>query len=526
MTEQRREVFRRQSTHRVQGPHQSQLARHRIGHVHELAGVFDRLFLQFPGCGPLLKHEPRLPHEPVVRVKLKLDQFGIGELRDVALERLRRTVHHAVDATITDVRLLVVVALAGVGPVRDVEAAFRAALHGEAAEPGVVREQEIGRVLGNVRTGRTVEPVAVEAVAVDVAHEDGVAVLGREVVAEVDGSAAVSVAATGFAVLRIPVHARGSRGGPRTAAPVQVVGTTLHEAVGKRVHVVAVHAFHVPAGNDVKHVGDDAVRDEHLAEIVPVEAPRVGRARGVEFEDLLGGVVAPDAAIECDAILVRRARLADASLGLNAVATVKPAVRPPAERVEDVVLRVLDIPPIEYHFGRAVRFVVAVAIGDEHEVGGRAEPDTAEADFDAGEVHAIVEEQSLLLELAVAVGVFEDHDAVAAFAVETPLRVAEALDDPEPPAGVEGHGNRLHEVRLAGEQRDVEALRHGHRLGGFTGRQRAIGELGVCRDQSRAAGENREAEKQFSHGDGVRGWEWVKIMLGVGIDAEFAEFGS
>src|SRR5205823_7920070 len=123
----------------------------------------------------------------------------------------------------------------------------------------------------------------------------------------------------------------------------------------------------------------------------------------------------PDAAIESDAVLVGRAGLADAGLGLNAVATVQPAVRPPGQRVEDIVLGVLYVPAVEDDFRRAVRLIMAVPHRDEHEVGGRAEPDAAEADFDAGKVDAVVEEHGLLVELAVAVGVFEDHDAVAAF---------------------------------------------------------------------------------------------------------------
>ena len=108
--------------------------------------------------------------------------------------------------------------------------------------------------------------------------------------------------------------------------------------------------------------------------------------------------------------------LADPGLRLDAVAAVEPAVRPPGERVEDVVLGVLDVPAVEHDLGRAGR-LVAVVDRDEEQVRRRAEPDAAEAELDAGEVHAVVEEDGLLVERAVAVGVFEDDDAVAALAV-------------------------------------------------------------------------------------------------------------
>ena len=46
---------------------------------------------------------------------------------------------------------------------------------------------------------------------------------------------------------------------------------------------------------------------------------------------------------------------------------------------------------------------------------GAADPDAAEAEFDAGERVALVPEDRALVVPAVAVGVFEDDDAVAVF---------------------------------------------------------------------------------------------------------------
>ena len=64
------------------------------------------------------------------------------------------------------------------------------------------------------------------------------------------------------------------------------------------------------------------------------------------------------------------------------------------------------------------------------------------------------------VELAVAVGVLEDQDAVADGVLPGSARafVRVALGDPEPPALVEGHRDRLRHVGLGGEERGLEAV--------------------------------------------------------------------
>ena len=70
------------------------------------------------------------------------------------------------------------------------------------------------------------------------------------------------------------------------------------------------------------------------------------RAVGEHLEDVPRRMIAPDAGVDRDAVLVRRARLADARVREDAVAAVEPAVRPPDERVERLV-RVLVAPAVE-----------------------------------------------------------------------------------------------------------------------------------------------------------------------------------
>ena len=53
-------------------------------------------------------------------------------------------------------------------------------------------------------------------------------------------------------------------------------------------------------------------------------------------------------------------------------------------------------------------------------------------------------------------------------------RVGIGLGDPEPAAVVDRHGDRLDDVGLAGEERDLEARRHGHRPRGLLGAEAGV----------------------------------------------------
>ena len=72
-------------------------------------------------------------------------------------------------------------------------------------------------------------------------------------------------------------------------------------------------------------------------------------------------------------------------------------------------------PAVEQDLRLAVGLVVAVLVGNEQQVRGRADPHAAEADFQAADEVQPFDEDGPLVERAVAVGVFEDQDAVAAF---------------------------------------------------------------------------------------------------------------
>ena len=78
------------------------------------------------------------------------------------------------------------------------------------------------------------------------------------------------------------------------------------------------------------------------------------------------------------------------------------------------------------------------------------------------------------VEPAVAVGVLEDEDAVPGLVVGDATRVGVGLGDPEPAAVVDRHRDRLDDVGLAGEERDLEPRRDRHRPRGLLGAEAGV----------------------------------------------------
>src|SRR5690606_11834744 len=148
----------------------------------------------------------------------------------------------------------------------------------DASIPLVVREEEVGTTVPHPSGALLDERIDVDAVAVNVVHEHRAAVLLGEAVAEVDHRAAVRVSAAELIgdreVLRRPalstvVEARGDR----LDLAIDVIGkmrSRLTDIPCARDHVIEVR--------------DDTGRDERLAVIVEVDAPRIARPRREDLE--------------------------------------------------------------------------------------------------------------------------------------------------------------------------------------------------------------------------------------------------
>src|SRR5260370_36144035 len=102
-------------------------------------------------------------------------------------------------------------------------------------------------------------------------------------------------------------------------------------------------------------------------------------------------------------------------------------------------------------------------------------PDAAEADLQACYIGKFVTKDLARIKSTVAVAILEDEAAIAPFgAFRQPVRIRQALRDPKPAPVVERERDRLHQIRLTGEQGHLETGRHGHELGGL-GRGKGFG---------------------------------------------------
>lgn len=279
---------------------------------------------------------------------------------------------------------------------------------------------------------------------VDVAHEELVAVFGREGVGQIEAGSAV----------RREVGVVADRLDGRVSVGIEV-GTGL---------------FMVDSTlDDVKEVRDDATGGKAMTEIIEVEAPRIREATCEDFEIAGLGVEAPDASIEVEAVVFRSTRFSDERVGENALATVEPAVGAPDETVEGFVA-VLHAPSVEKNFGFGVGDVVAIGVGNEDKIRWSSKVNTTVSDRDTGSEGDLVVEELLGVEDSVAVGVLKNLNATELFVfVGAPVDVVVVFHDPDAASGIESEGDGFADVWFGGVNGNVESLRDGHLGNGFFG---------------------------------------------------------
>ena len=214
------------------------------------------------------------------------------------------------------------------------------------------------------------------------------------------------------------------------------------------------------------------------------EAEIVVPALGEELEDLFPGMVAPDGLsleVEPRPLL---AGLADGGRGGASRAAVKPAVRSPEQAVGDGV-EVLQAEAFQVHRRGTVGHVVPIRVRVEEQIRGIQHPDAAApGQCRAADVQSS-DEVLLSLVAAVAVPVFQDGDPVPArdmtgwrrgrkaVVLDAPEAVMgndlqaggegklEILNHPDPPPFVEGHVQRLPDLRLGGDGVQLKRGRQG-----------------------------------------------------------------
>ena len=227
------------------------------------------------GDGPLMEEPAGVADEPVVVMSEEIDELGIALRCEVDLHRggVATVVHHLEDPAVAAIVLLVfaVVALVAVIPVDEHHLPVGPCLEGNELRPGVVGEEKVGLAVADIaRTDRR-EPVLIEPGAVDVVHEQLVAVAIGPRAAEVDAGPAVGMAAAaGVRLLPVGIV-------PLASSPVTMAGDRLDVVEGPGVEVLASLALVTGPLDDVVEVGDHAGGLEGMTEIVEIDPPGIAR---------------------------------------------------------------------------------------------------------------------------------------------------------------------------------------------------------------------------------------------------------
>ena len=311
------------------------------------------------------------------------------------------------------------------------------------------------------------------------------AVVLGPVVAQIDHHPGVGVATTeivGGAVPRLLPAIAG--------VEVPVVGMHVDEFIGVRIRVERAVPWIMRPGDDLPEVAVDGVDEEAVAEGVPVVAPRVRGAVGGHLEPARARRVAPDAPFEPHPLLCRGTRRADATRAGAAAATVEPAVGAKPQSVGKVVVVLrCHLEAVEHHPRRSVGNVVAVAIGHEEQSWWAHQPHAAEPDLHARQLLEVVEKHLSFVGLAVAVAVGEDEHPVAEPGVhlDRTFGIGVVFRNPEPAAGIPGHGDRVLHVWFGGEHADMKPSRHVDRGSGLAGGKRHRGRIFFTVERRRKA---------------------------------------
>ncbi len=124
---------------------------------------------------------------------------------------------------------------------------------------------------------------------------------------------------------------------PLVAQVVQMIGNSRDVGIGEGIEMVPRLPIVARPLDDVKQMRNDTGRAKSLAVVVEVDPPGIAGSLGEDLELMLERMIAPDAGIDGNALVIRRTRLADFRMREDAVAAIEPAVRPPDEGVQGFV---------------------------------------------------------------------------------------------------------------------------------------------------------------------------------------------
>ena len=340
----------------------------------------------------------------------------------------------------------------------------------------------------------------------DISDDQVVAIRGRPARAQVAQHAGVGMAATHGIAAPIggvrpgrtgPVHMVGVRADVFIDVGEDALATALIPVLGVALRLIAVVGVMLaalpedPSSLDhVEEVRNDAHFGPEVAVLIEVDAPRIAAALGENLESVSHRMVTPHTGIDPLTIIFGGPRLANIGRTENPVATIEPTIGPPVEGVERLVGVSRVVPAIQQDLritGRLGR--ITVGDGDEHQVGSRADPKTAEAKLHAGDQVHVFQKHRAFVGLVVAVGVLKHEDAVLAREdvlsellrrslgrrMPDALGIAQAFSYPEAAAVIFAKGDRVANIGLGGEHMHCEA-------GGQGGLGRSVGCREPCKE--------------------------------------------
>ena len=331
-------------------------------------------------CRPMLQDRPRLCGMPDARGLLQRGQRDVVERVEIGVAIHEGPGGRGLGGDSVDAAGIGMLHLGaadvGVVPVEGVDRTIGANLDAEAHPVLVVGEEKLVAVAAHVAAPLALKDIGEDGVLVNIGHEDAAPVwLGKRI--------------------RL-INPR-----PTMRRRMGVVGDRADVGVDVRAQVTAALAVIDAAGDDMPEVRNHARRDEQLALGVVIDAPGVAEPVSHDLETVLHGVVSPHAAIDLHGgvgilvllwllweglvVLVDAAiadRASDVRRRGEALEPVEPAVGAPDKTVERL-MTVGDAPARQADLdGIQISLIVSVAVGNEEQIGGRTEHESAETNRD------------------------------------------------------------------------------------------------------------------------------------------------
>ena len=236
----------------------------------------------------------------------------------------------------------------------------------------------------------------------------------------------------------------------------------LDALVGKSPGRPITRGIVICALDDVKQMRVHAVANEGMTVLVPVDAPRIGRADGERLPHVTYRMIPPHATLEPPPIGPPRPRFARQRPVRNPVRAVQPTVRPPRKPVGDGMRIGMRTKTVEQQDRLPIWHTVVILIRNEIKIRNRHHPHPAEPNFYATHILKFIVKNNPLIMGTIAVGILENNDAVIFSSLL--VRIIIGFSHPQPTPIIKAETNRLLDVRFSGKKGDVEPLGHLHRL--------------------------------------------------------------